>query len=42
MGNEILGYFAYATVKCVYVVQPLVIAGPKNHPLFNSVTALID
>ena len=41
-GSEVLNYFVYGTVMCVYVGQPLVIAASRNHPLLNSVTVLID
>ena len=37
----VLCYFAYGTVMCVYVGQPLVIAASRNHPLLNGVTELI-
>ena len=41
-GSEVLSYFAYVPVPCVYLGQPLVVAGSRNHPLLNDVTALVD
>ena len=37
----VLYFFAYVTVMCVYVGQPLVIAASRNHLLLNGVTELI-
>ena len=34
--------FAYVTVLCVYVGQPLVVATSGNHPLLNGVIVLVD
>ena len=41
-GSEVLGYCVYVPVTCVYVGQPLVVAGSRNHPLLKAATALID
>ena len=42
MEGEVLSYFAYVTVACVYIGEPLVVAASRNHPLLNCVTALVS
>ena len=37
--SKVLSYFAYVTVACVYVGQPLIVAASKNHLLLNGVVA---
>ena len=41
MEGEVLSYFAYVTVTCVYIGEPVVVAA-LNHPLLNCVTALVS
>ena len=41
MGSKVLSYFAYVTVMCVYISQP-VVAASRNHALLSSVATLID
>ena len=41
VGSKVLSYFAYVTVMCIYIGQPLVVVASRNHTLFNSVTALV-
>ena len=41
MGREVLSYFAYVTVTCVYVSQPFTVAATRNHPLLNGVAAYV-
>ena len=41
MGSEVLTYFLYVIVMCVYVGRLLVIAVSRNHALLNCVAALV-
>ena len=42
MGSEVLSYFVYVIVMCVYIGQLLVVAASRNHPLLNGVAAPVD
>ena len=42
LGSEVLSYFAYVTVTCAFIGQPLIIAAQRNPALLNGVAALVD
>ena len=41
-GSEVLSYFAYVTLMCAHVGQPLIVAAARSDHLLSGVTALVD
>ena len=41
-GSEVLSYFAYVTLMCAYVGQPVVVAASRSDHLLSGITALVD